>query len=108
MVAHGRFDLELPRWLIITILSVTTLPAALVGLWEALKRTGELASIPFGRAVLESIKRRFEKRYTHVIDEHGNKIRVVNEETDILGEKHIETEDGKHYRGYGGDEVQEM
>lgn len=105
----GGFDLELPLWLIITILSVTTLPAALVGLWEAFKRTGELARMPFTRAIIETTKRRLRKKYGHIVDEDGNKTEIVKVSKGLLGEEYFDTEDGKHYMDTGGgDQVREL
>lgn len=103
----GGFDLNLPRWLIIIIMSITTIPMALIGLWEALKSTGQLARMPFASTIMKGMVEENKGKYGHIVDEDGNKTKITSVNRGILGEKYIETEDGKHYRNDGGNEVRE-
>lgn len=103
----GGLDLNLPRWLIITIMSVTTVPMALLGLWEGLKSTGELARMPFASRIVKGMMEEDRGKYGNIVDQYGNKSKITKVERGILGEKYIETEDGKHYRNDGGKEARE-
>lgn len=101
------FDLDLPRWLIITIMSVTTVPMALFGLWSAILSTKDLAKAPLVSRLAHEIMKE-NKKGGYIVDEYGNKSKIRKTERGILGEKYIETEDGKHYEGgWGSDEVRE-
>lgn len=103
----GGFDLDLPRWLIITIMSVTTVPMALFGLWSAILSTKDLAKAPLASRLAHEIMKE-NKKGGYIVDEYGNKSKIRKTERGILGEKYIETEDGKHYEGgWGSDEVRE-
>lgn len=103
----GGFDLDLPRWLIITIMSVTTIPTALFGLWSAILSTKDLAKAPLASQIAHKLMKESNKS-GYVVDEHGNKSKIRKMERGILGEKYIETKDGKHYEGgWGTNEVKE-
>mgnify|MGYP000134733004 CR=1 FL=1 len=103
----GGFDLDLPRWLIITIMSVTTVPMALFGLWSAILSTKDLAKAPLASQLAKKIMKE-SKKGEYIVDEYGNKSKIRKMERGILGEKYIETEDGKHYEGgWGSNEVKE-
>lgn len=104
----GGFDLDLPRWLIITIMSITTVPMFLAGLWLAVKSTKELAKAPLASKFAEDIMKEGGNKNGYIIDQYGNKSKISNVERGILGEKYFDTEDGKHYRGdWGSNDVKE-
>ena len=108
-VLMGGFDLDLPRWLIIIIMSVTTVPIALVGLWEALKSTGELARMPFATRIAEGLAKAGKSKYGNIVDEYGNKTQVTDVKRGMFGERYIETEDGRNFIGNSGaNEVHEV
>lgn len=98
----GGFDLDLPRWLIITIMSVTTVPPALWGAWMAVKSTGDFVRMPFASKMINEFEKESKRKPKYVVDEYGNKKKVTSVESGILGEKYIETEDGKHYKNEWG------
>ena len=104
----GGLDLDLPCWLIITIMSVTTVPMFIAGLWLAVKNTKELAKAPLASKLAGNIMKEGGNKDGYIIDQYGNKSKISNVERGILGEKYIDAEDGKHYRGdWGSNEVKE-
>lgn len=104
----GGFGLDLPRWLIITIMSVTVGPMALIGLWEAIKNTGEIAKSPFASKIAKGMMRSGKTEDGYIVDEYGNKKKITSVERGILGEKYIKTEDGENFMNNGGNEVHKL
>ena len=99
----GGFNLELPRWAIITILAVPSVPMGLFGLWLAIKSTGHFITSPFLSKIVKNYESKVNKK-TYIVDEHGNK-KEVNVSKGILGEKYYDTKDGEHYIENGHNEA---
>lgn len=91
----GGFNLDLPRWAIITILAVPSVPMGLFGLWLAIKSTGHFMTSPFLSKISKDLESKKNKK-TYIVDEHGNK-KEVDVSTGILGEKYYTNKDGTEY-----------
>lgn len=95
----GGFGLDLPRWAIITILAVPSVPMAVWGVLISIRSTGEFVSTPFATKIAkEMIKREREKIY---IEYENGEREEVKEVRDLLGGKRYVTNDGREYEDRG-------
>ena len=101
LLFQGGFDLDLPRWVIITILAVPSVPMGIWGLWTAFGSTSEFISSPFASKIAKGMIE-WEKKQPYVVDENGVK-QYVEEFTDMSGRKTYTTSDGRVYEKNGDD-----
>lgn len=98
-ILMGGFGLDLPRWAIITILAVPSVPMAIWGVLISIRSTGEFVSTPFATKIAkEMIKREREKIY---IEYENGEREEVKEIRDLSGSKRYVTYDGREYKDRG-------
>lgn len=95
-ILMGGFDLDLPRWAIITILAVPSVPMAIWGILISIRSTGELASSPFVTKIVKGMKD-VEKDRIYVKDETGEVHELHKEGNTYM------TDDGVMYYKSGDD-----